>query len=466
MRLDTLLTGVAVRACSGDLDVDVTDVTLDSSAVRAGALFCAVRGARADGHDFAAQAVERGAVAVLGERLVPVDVPQIVVPETRPAMAEVAAALHDHPSHHVTVVGVTGTNGKTTTTHLLRAIFDAAGQSAEVIGSLGTGRTTPEAPELQRDLARLRADGRRAVAMEVSSAALVAHRVDAIEFAAAVFTNLGHDHIGEVHASMDDYFAAKASLFTDAHTHRGIVNTGDEWGARLAAQATIDITPYAPSDAHDVHLERAGTTFTWRGRTIRIALPGAFNVANAVAAATTAAALGIDVHAIVDGLASVTGVPGRFEWIDAGQPFGVAVDYAHTPEALEQSLLAARQLPGTHRVIVVFGCGGDRDPSKRAPMGAAAGRLADVAVITSDNPRREDPRTIIDGIVAGVGDGADVVIEPNRETAINIALEAAGPADVVVIAGKGHENGQQIGDEVVPFDDREVAERLLRSAAS
>ncbi|MBA3655469.1 MAG: UDP-N-acetylmuramoyl-L-alanyl-D-glutamate--2,6-diaminopimelate ligase [Actinobacteria bacterium] len=470
MRLDAVLDSVDVRATRGDIGaVDVTSVTLDSSAVRPGALFCCVRGATADGHDFAGRAVSRGATAVMGERFADIeaDVPQAVVDATRPAMAAAAAALHGHPSRSLTVIGVTGTNGKTTTTYLLQAILDAAGRRCGVVGSMTSARTTPEAPALQADLARFRDDGYAAAAIEVSSAAIIAHRVDAIAFAAGVFTNLGRDHLGEVHATMDDYFEAKAALFTPERVAAAVVNADDEWGRRLLDRSSVPTASFSITDAAELEVGKKGSRFIWRGHTVELALPGRFNVANALAAATTAEFLGVAAHDIVAGLHKVTAVPGRFEWVDAGQPFSVAVDYAHTPEALEQALLAARELAHDGRVILVFGCGGGRDRGKRAPMGRAA-RLADVAVLTSDNPRDENPQAIIADVLAGANDSAPVdsfLVEPDRARAITVALDAAEPGDVVLIAGKGHETGQEIAGQVIPFDDRDIALAVLRAGA-
>jgi UDP-N-acetylmuramoyl-L-alanyl-D-glutamate--2,6-diaminopimelate ligase len=466
MRLDAVLSDVEVQTTRGDLaSVDVSSVTHDSVAVGPGALFCAVRGSRSDGHEFATTAVDAGAVAVLGEHFVDVDVPQAVVASTRPAMAAAAAALYGHPSRALSVVGVTGTNGKTTTTYLLQSIFEAAGRRCGVIGSINNARTTPEAPELQATLAAFRDDGYSAVAMEVSSAALVAHRVDATEFRAAVFTNLGRDHLGEVHASMDAYFEAKAMLFTRAFTPVAVINVDDEWGRRLEAHLPreIDAAPFSFADAHDLHMDRSGSRFTWRGQAVELRIAGRFNVANALAAATTAERLDVPIATVAAGLGTLTTVPGHLEWIDAGQPFAVAVDYAHTPEALESVLRAGRELVGG-RLIVVFGCGGDRDPGKRGPMGAAATALSDLAFLTSDNPRHEDPDAIIAQVAAGA-DARRLIIEPDRAAAIARALDEANPGDLVLIAGKGHETGQQIGDTVHPFDDREVARRRLEAVA-
>jgi UDP-N-acetylmuramoyl-L-alanyl-D-glutamate--2,6-diaminopimelate ligase len=463
LRLDALLEGVEVRATRGDLaDVEVRTVTHDSNAVEPQTIFVCVRGSSADGHDYAPAAVERGAAALVVERFVDVDAPQVLVDASRAALARIAATLHRDPSRSLTVVGVTGTNGKTTTTYLLQAILDAAGERCGVIGSITGARTTPEAPALQAELARLRDAGYRAAAIEVSSAALVARRVDAIDFAAAVFTNLGHDHLGEVHATMDDYFAAKASLFTPERARAGVVNGDDDWGRKLIANAAIPTTPFGFDDAEDLRVDQRGSRFTFHGHAIETALPGRFNVANALAAATTAEVLGIEGRDIAAGLASVSTVPGRFEWIDGGQPFAIAVDYAHTPEALEHALRGARELAGAGRVIVVFGCGGNRDRAKRGPMGQAAAALADVAIVTSDNPRHEDAQAIIDEVVAGAADGRSLVVEPDRERAIIRALSEAQSGDVVVVAGKGHETGQEIGDTVLPFDDRDVVRRIVK----
>ncbi|HZN15242.1 MAG TPA: UDP-N-acetylmuramoyl-L-alanyl-D-glutamate--2,6-diaminopimelate ligase [Acidimicrobiales bacterium] len=466
MRLDDLLRGVDVTLIRGEpASVDVLDVTHNSNAVTRGTLFCCVVGRHADGHDYAPAAVAQGAVAVVGQRLVDVDVPQAIVTDSRRALAGLAAAIHDHPSRAMQVVGVTGTNGKTTTTFMLQAILDAAGGRCGVIGSLSSERTTPEAPALQSELARFRDDGYTAVAMEVSSAALVAHRVDAVRFAAAVFTNLGRDHLGEVHATVDDYFEAKASLFAPELAALGVANGDDEWGRRLVQHATIPMTTFSMTHAVDLKVERVASSFTWRGVPITLALPGRFNVANALAAATTAEELGVDRDAIAAGLRALQTVRGHFEWVDAGQAFAVAVDYAHTPEALAEALRAGRELAAGGRVIVVFGCGGDRDPGKRGPMGVAAATLADVAVLTSDNPRHEDPDAIIAAVVAGVAGQGRLVVEPDRARAIALALDEAEAGDLVLIAGKGHETGQQIGDTVYPFDDRDVARRALETAS-
>ncbi len=461
MRLREVLAGVAVERMVGDPDtVEVTSVVHDSRAVRAGALFCCVPGAAVDGHDFASTAVDAGAVAILCERELPLHVAQALVPATRTAMGTAAATFHGHPSRTLDVVGVTGTNGKTTTTHLLRAVLDRAGRRAEVIGTLTGARTTPEATELQATLARMRDDGVRAVAMEVSSHALAQHRVDGTWFRVGVFTNLSRDHL-DYHRTMDEYFDAKALLFTPDRCAHAVVNVDDEWGRKLLARIDVPSTTYSLDDVRDVEIGPTQSRCTWDGVALRVPLGGRFNLSNALAAAVSARALGVDDRDIADGLAHAGVVPGRFEPVDAGQPFTVIVDYAHTPDGLEQVLRAARDLAAGASVIVVFGSGGDRDPSKRAPMGEVASRLADRVVLTSDNPRGEDPGAIIDAVRQGISDRSSLAVEPDRRAALQRAFDAAAPGDVVVIAGKGHETTQTIGERVVPFDDRVVAAELL-----
>lgn len=474
MRLDALLDDASLPITAEVVGapasgVDVRSMSLDSRAVEPGALFCCVPGSRADGHDHAPGAVAAGAVAVLAERRLALDlaVAQVLVPSVRAAMGPVAAALHGHPSRALTVVGVTGTNGKTTTTHLLRSVFQASGQVAEVIGTLtgtpGAPPTTPDAPELQSRLASLRDAGVTAVAMEVSSHGLAMHRVDGIRFAVGAFTNLSQDHL-DLHGTMEAYFAAKARLFERDLCDRAVVCVDDPYGRLLVDAAAVPTTGYSLGDAGDVELRPDGSTFRWRGTRIAVPLAGRFNVSNAICAATIAADLGIPVDAIAAGIAATPPVRGRFAPVVAGQPFGVVVDYAHTPDALEQALLAARDLvPPEARVLVVFGAGGERDPAKRPRMGQVAARLADRVVVTSDNPRSEDPSAIIDEITAGIEDRSSTVVEPDRRAAISLAVAHAAPGDIVVIAGKGHETTQTIGDRVLPFDDREVARAVLRA---
>ena len=468
MRLDGLVAeaGLAglglVVEMTGDPSIEVLSVTMDSRSVSAGSLFACVPGHTSDGHQFAAEAVRSGATALLCERLVDVPVPQVVVSSVRSALGPVSDAFFGHPSRGLTVVGVTGTNGKTTTCALLSAIFEANGWPSTTIGTLTQQRTTPEAPELQALLAGWRDRGGRAIAMEVSSHALDQHRTDALAFAAGIFTNLSPEHL-DYHRTMDAYFEAKARLFAEGRVGTAVINTGDPWGARLSARvraAGLPVEEYSLADAVDVKLRPGGTSFSWRGQRLEVNLGGRFNIANALAAATCAASLGIGEATIAEGLASLAGVQGRFQVVDVGQAFSVIVDYAHTPDGLTQALRAAREL-GTGNLIIVFGAGGDRDHEKRPLMGAAASHLADLAVITSDNPRTEDPLSIIDQILAGVEGDANVVTEPDRAAAIATALANASEGDVVLIAGKGHERGQDIGGRVVPFDDVEVATTAL-----
>ena len=479
MQLLQLLGGLPVRAVRGDpAGAEVVAVTHDSAAVVPGALFCCIRGNRADGHDFAAQAVAAGAIAVLCTR--PVDLPsgvvQVEVDDVRAAMAHAAATLFGHPSRRMDVVGVTGTNGKTTTTHLLRAILEADGRRAAVIGTLSgnAGRsgpfsrsegrsgpgTTPEAPDLQAHLAELAGEGFDAVAIEVSSHALAQHRIDGTHFAVAVFTNLSPDHL-DFHGTMERYFEAKAALFDPARAALAVVNADDPWGRRLLESPRLPTRPFSLSDAAHLTMDRQGSTFRWRSDAVRLRIPGQVNVANALAAATVAHELGVEDAAVATGLSSLVSVPGRNESVDRGQPFTVLVDYAHTPDGLEQALSSARRLAGPGRVVVVFGCGGDRDRAKRPLMGEVATRLADLAVLTSDNPRHEDALAIIAEVRAGVRRAEALVVEPDRRTAIAHALHAAERDDVVIIAGKGHETTQVMGGRVLPFDDRAVAAEIL-----
>ncbi|HUO48282.1 MAG TPA: UDP-N-acetylmuramoyl-L-alanyl-D-glutamate--2,6-diaminopimelate ligase [Acidimicrobiales bacterium] len=455
-----LLEGIDVVEVRGDPDAaEVTSVEHDSRRAVAGTLFCCLPGRHSDGHDHAPAAVAAGAVGLLVERPLVLDVPQAVVPpgQARPAMARIAAALHGAPSTALVCVGVTGTNGKTTVTHLLGAILDAHGDPAVVIGTLGGARTTPEAPELQRRLAEALSEGRRAAVLEVSSHALTEHRVDGIVFDAAVFTNLSHDHLDH-HGTMEAYFEAKASLFVPARARLGVVNADDPHGRRLLARPEIPLVAFSSADAADVELTVGRTSFTWRGRRLQLPLSGAHNLANALAAATTAEVLGVAPDAIAAGLEQVLPVPGRFEVVGPPAPFTVVVDYAHTPDGLRAALAGARSLAGGARVLCVFGCGGDRDRAKRPAMGAAAAAGADVVVVTSDNPRSEDPAAIIDEVLAGIDEGpATVVVEPDRALAIDRAVALAQPGDLVVVAGKGHETVIEAGVRTTPFDDRQVA---------
>ena len=469
MRLRSLLAeaGLEGAPVEGAADPEVVSVEMDTRQVVPGALFACVPGARSDGHDFAAAAVEAGAVAVVVERRVDVTVPQVIVPSARAALGPLADAAAGHPSRAMTVVGVTGTHGKTPTVGLLAAIFGAHGWTTATIGTLTQVRTTPEAPDLQRRLAGLRAGGTQAVAMEVSSHALDQRRVDATHFAAGVLTNVTQDHL-DYHRTMEAYFEAKARLFEAGRVGVAVVNRDDPWGRRLLDRlrgSGLATETYGFDDVDDLRMTPAGSAFRWRGEDVVLPVAGRFNVANALAAATTSAALGVAAPTVAAGLAAMAQVRGRFERVDAGQPFTVVVDYAHTPDALAAVLRSAREI-ATGRVLVVFGAGGDRDRAKRPLMAAAAATGADVVVVTSDNPRSEDPTAIIDAVVAGIpaDHRASTVVEPDRRAAIAAVVAAAGPGDVVVVAGKGHEQGQDFGDRVEAFDDVTEARAALSAA--
>lgn len=448
----------------GGRHTEVTDLTHDSRQVEPGWAFACVPGGRHDGHDFAAAAVELGAAMLLVEHPLPLDVAQIVVADVRRALGPVAATVHGHPSGKLRMIGITGTNGKTTTTHLVGAILRSAGHEQRQLGTLSGVRTTPEAPDLQRQLAEFVDEGVDAVVMEVSSHALALHRVAGVRFDAAVFTNLGRDHL-DLHESMEAYFRAKAALFDPALTDVGITNLDDPYGRLVLDVAAVEMVGFSREDAADIEVGADHHSFDWHGRRVFVPIGGRFNVMNTLAALTVADVLGIEIDAAVRGLATCPPVPGRFELVSdpAHHEFAVVVDYAHTPDGLEELLGSARSLAGSHRVIAVFGCGGDRDAEKRPMMGVVAAEHADLVVITSDNPRHEDPAAIVAATASGIEERhLDAVsIEIDRRAAITRALGLAGPGDVVVIAGKGHETTQTIGDEVHPFDDRVVARQVL-----
>ena len=446
----------------GDPTVGVTGTSHDSRAVEAGDLFCCVSGRSSDGHDHAPAAKAAGAVALLCERPVGIGCPEVRVDSVRRAIGPVAAAVAGDPSRHLVVLGVTGTNGKTTVVHLLSAILLAAGWPGRAIGTLTGARTTPEAPELQSTMAEARHAGVRAVAMEVSSHALDQHRVDGTRFAVAGFTNLSQDHLDH-HGTEEAYFEAKARLFTRELAERAVVWVDDAHGRLLRDSAQIPTVAVSAHDATDLTVAADGSTFAWRGERVRLVLPGRFNVANALVAAEMAVAAGLDPAVVAAGLSSAAPVPGRMERVVAGQTTTVLVDYAHTPDGLAQAISALREI-SDGRLTVVFGCGGDRDAAKRPLMGRAAA-AADRVVLTSDNPRSEDPGAIIDVVHSGIPSWVDLLIEPDRRAAIAAALAGAGPADVVLIAGKGHETTQVIGEVTAPFDDREVARELLEGGS-
>ena len=482
MELERLVAALAPEAVLGSPDpVEVRDLAYDTHAVTAGAAFFCVPGERRDGHDLAEEAVERGAVVLVVERAVAPQVPQLVVPSSRAAMATAADVFFGEPTRELEVAGVTGTNGKTTTAFLLHAILEAAGRRPGLLGTVESRvgghvrpvvRTTPEAIDLQRTFREMLDAGDRSVALEASSHASVQHRLDRVRFDALVFTNLTQDHL-DYHGTMEEYFAAKRRLFAGAAPPPAAVNVGDGWGRQLADE--LEQTRRAPlitfgfaDDAEirpeELVLDASGARFRAGGIELSTSLRGRFNVENVLGAVAAGILIDVDEDEIAAGVQSLAGVPGRFEAVEEGQPFTVLVDYAHTPDSLDNVLRAARDL-ATGRVLVVFGAGGDRDRGKRPLMGRIAAELADVVVVTSDNPRSEQPLAIIQDILQGTG--VDVEIDPDRSSAIARAIELADPGDVVVIAGKGHEQGQEFEDgRKIPFDDRDVARDELRRLAA
>ena len=461
--------GLAVRrilfaSAPGDTEPFVTGVVFDSRDVAVGSMFLCVRGAHFDGHDFAVGAVDAGAAVLVVDHELDLGgrATQVLVDDTRWAMGSLAAGFFENPTDSLTVVGVTGTNGKTTIVHILQCALASLGRKVGAIGTLSGAHTTPEAPELQQRLAAFRDAGCTDVAMEVSSHALALDRVVGVRFRIGVFTYLGRDHL-DLHETQERYFAAKARLFEAASTDRGVVNVDDVHGRLLVDAAEIPMTTYSLADVTDLTVGPFEHSYEWRGVRIRVDLGGRFNVMNSLAAATTLAELGWTPEKIGAGLAQTTPVRGRWEPVVAGQGFAVVVDYAHTPDALLEVLTAAREIAPGHRLAVVFGCGGDRDREKRPQMGAAAAAVADLVVVTSDNPRSESPEAIINDIIGGVPASyrGQIAVEPDRRQAIAIALRAVGPGDVVVLAGKGHETTQTFRTSVTPFDDRAVARDLL-----
>ncbi len=476
MRLDQVLPGAAP---AGARDLHISGLAYDNRLVAPGTLFFCVPGFTRDGHDFAPDAVARGAVALVVERPLALAVPQVQVESVRAAMAPAAAAFYGDPTSRLHTIGVTGTNGKTTSAFLIRALLEADGRQTGLLGTVKSvignvehdvERTTPEAIDLQRTFRTMADAGDRACVMEVSSHALALRRADAIHFAAALFTNLTQDHL-DFHPTMEDYFTAKRQLFYGGERPGASVsNVDDPYGARLAAELEGPVT-FALHDEHadyratNVRTGLDGSRFTVATPddgevSLHSPLRGEFNVYNVLGALATARELGVPMTTCVQAIATAGQVPGRFETVDEGQPFAVLVDYAHTPDSLDNVLRAARRLTDG-RLHVVFGCGGDRDRGKRPLMGEIARRLADRVIVTSDNPRSEDPEAIIAEILTG--SGHDVIHDADRQAAIARALAEADPGDVVVIAGKGHEQGQEFaGGHKIPFDDVTVAREILR----
>ena len=475
-QLDELLAStseIAINQIIGDAKVRVLDITHDSSKVSNGVLFCCIVGENVDGHNFAKVAAANGAAAILVERRVEVDITQVVVSDVRSTMGYLAAELFNRPSEKLNVIGITGTNGKTTTAHLLASILRQHGWPTSVLGTLTGTRTTPESTDLQRFLAEELNRGSKAVVMEVSSHALALGRVEGTLFKAAVFTNLGQDHL-DFHKSIEDYFAAKARLFTRLYTNLCVINRDDVHGSLLldviSKDKEVRCESFGMSDAKDIHADASKISFHWQGQKIDSLMGGYFNVMNALAAATAAAKLGVTVSDIAKGLAAASAVPGRFESVSEGQLFSVVVDYAHTPEALQNVLLAGRKIVGKDaQVILVFGCGGGRDQLKRPKMGDIASQFADLVYVTSDNPRHEDARTIAHEVLQGVSSVSSVMsrvtIELDRRLAIGAAFGSAKPGDIVIIAGKGHEATQTIGADETPFSDVQVSRELLKAVS-
>ncbi len=514
MKLGELLAGIAPVPDTAT-EVEIGGLAYDSRNVRPGTLFCCVPGFEADGHDFAAEAVVAGAVALLVERPLGLGVPEIEVESVRAAMGPIAARFDGDPTRELKVVGITGTNGKTTTAYLVRALLEAAGLQTGLLGTVTSvvggverpvQRTTAEAIDLQADFRAMLDGGDEACAMEVSSHALALDRTGGMRFEAAVFTNLTQDHL-DFHQTMEDYFKAKRSLFF-AEPGISVINVGDPYGRRLAGEVAGAVTFGVEADgqgesglkvaagleadyeAVDLRCDASGCGFELRTpagvREVALPMPGKFNVANAVGALAAVHALAEagrrrpssnipvsanDLDMLVGVLERGVKVPGRFEPVDCGQGFGVLVDYAHTPDSLENVLRSARDI-AKGRVLCVFGAGGDRDRGKRPAMGEIAARLADVAVVTSDNPRSESPEKIVGEILAGIPDGEGLEnghthVEIDRKAAIEIAIGLARPEDVVVIAGKGHEQGQELAGGVkVPFDDVAVAREVLAARSA
>ncbi len=490
-----LLQGVPYRAAGGDWEAVIGGIAYDSRRVKPGDLFVAVRGFKTDGHEYIRQALESGAAAVVMERKVnlPARVPWAVVDDSRRALALFSARFFGNPAAQMGMIGVTGTNGKTTTTNLIVAVLEAAGQKTGLIGTihnrigakiLPVKHTTPESTDLQKLLADMVAGGTDTCVMEISSHALALHRVDGCEFDIAVLTNFTQDHL-DFHRDMEDYLDAKLKLFTGlaapgrkTGNKIAVINADDNRAARFvdAAGNGNQVCTYgikAPADARavDITVGVRGTGFTVEGKwgrcRLELKITGLFNVYNALAAFTTAAVLGIAPEVIKRALENTRGVPGRFEVMNEGQNFTVIVDYAHTPDGLKKVLKTARRIT-KGKLITVFGCGGDRDATKRPLMGEITGRYSDFIVVTSDNPRTEDPLKIIAQIKTGLekeAPAAGWVIEPDRREAIRWAVKKARAGDTVVIAGKGHEDYQEIGSSRFAFDDRREAAAAIKEIA-
>lgn len=483
MHLKKLSSEVNYRDIRGNVNIEIAGLSYDSRRVKEGELFFCIKGLKVDGHSFAKKAVEAGAKAVVAERVLPeIEVTQIIVDDARKAMAQMASAYFNHPTKRLKLVGITGTNGKTTTSFLIESILRAQGYKTGLLGTveyrigddnLPVNRTTPESLDLQSLFARMVNVGVEAAVIEVSSHAIDLQRVEACDFDVVVFTNLSQDHL-DYHVTMDEYFNVKKRLF-DLAFERGItqiINADDQYGRLLIREGQSSQLRYSTKDKVELYTKNitlradgsdAVLVSPWGEVEILLKIPGYYNVYNALAAAGASFAMGADTYKVKEGLEKAGCVPGRFERVDCGQDFTVIVDYAHTPDSLEKVLTAARQLT-QRKLITVFGCGGDRDKGKRPLMGRIAVELSDRVIITSDNPRSEEPIQIIEDIKSGINKNnkSAYEVEEDRRRAIKLALEKAEKGDIVVIAGKGHEQGQEIGGRVIPFDDVAVAREVLR----
>ncbi len=484
MQLKTIVSQLQNTRITGPLDRDITSIAYDSRRVKSDSLFVALRGEKVDGHDFILSATNQGAAAVVAERAEPDSrATMIVVPDSRVALADVAALFFQNPSLHLKMTGVTGTNGKTTFTFLLKHICERALLRCGLLGTvryeigeriLPATRTTPESLDVQELLFQIRSAGCKAAVMEVSSHALAQERVRNVEFDVAIFTNLTQDHL-DYHGTMENYFEAKSRLFTGLTTQKkkkgkAVINIDDRYGVQLAEKCEVPVLTYglgtrADFRASNMKIDFSGTTYQLdalgKSYLVRLPLIGRFNVYNSLAAIAAASALGIEVRNAVLAMANAPFVPGRLEAVPAKRQFRVFVDYAHTDDALINVMKTLREL-SPNRLIVVFGCGGNRDRAKRPKMGEAVDQLADWAIVTSDNPRKEDPEMIISDIQRGFrGNNYEVVVD--RREAIFKAVSMAQPRDIVLIAGKGHETYQEFADHTVPFDDVDVARQAIEA---
>ena len=443
-------------------DIDITGLNFDSRKVVAGDLYFCITGHVHDGHEYAQKALEAGAVALVVERELEIPLTQILVEDTREAMAYISCAFFGFPSKEIKIIGVTGTNGKTTTTQLINQILKTSGLTSESIGTLDGPLTTPEAPNLQSKFRTLANAGVKSIVMEVSSHALSQHRTTGTQFDIGVFTNLSHDHL-DYHADIEEYFETKSSLFTPNFCKSAVINTDDPYGLRLADLIDIETVEVSPQNAEVIDERFDGTTLLWNGRKIELQVSGRFNIDNALLAASTCQLFGIEDDGIINGLEAAKPVPGRFEVLEGSEKNPtIIVDYSHTPAGIENVLKAVQRIDSKARTSIVFGCGGNRDSSKRPKMAHIAETFADQVIITSDNPRNEDPEKIIKQAMTGFKNPEAVIIEVDRKSAIIRAITSSQSGEVVVIAGKGDETTQEILGKLEPFNDRVIALNVLQ----